>query len=72
MRNENEIHLKRAYWNGAFDTLNTPENAKSDKFAKDKLIAQTWLASLDWILGQSDEAPDKSDQTGNGKVGGAD
>jgi hypothetical protein len=55
MRNETEINLKRAYWNGAFDTLNTPENAKSDKFNKEKLIAQTWLASLDWILSQSEE-----------------
>jgi hypothetical protein len=62
MRNENEINLKRAYWNGAFDTLNTPENAKSDKFSKEKLTAQTWLASLDWILGQSDEASSKLDR----------
>jgi hypothetical protein len=67
MRSENEINLKRAYWNGAFDTLNTPENAKSDKFSKEKLTAQTWLAVLDWILGQSDEASSKLDRPGDKK-----
>jgi len=51
--------LKRAYWNGAFDTLNTPENTKSDKLNKDRITARTWLAALDWMLGQSDEASSK-------------
>jgi hypothetical protein len=61
MRNENEVNLKRAYWMGAFDTLNTPENAKSDKLVKEKITAQTWLTALDWMLGQSDEKYSKSD-----------
>jgi hypothetical protein len=59
MRDENEIKLKRAYWNGAFDTLNIPENAKSDKLNREKVVAQTWLTALDWILGQSEEIAGK-------------
>ncbi len=59
MRNENEVNLKRAYWSGAFDTLNIPENAKSDKLSKEKITAQTWLTALDWMLGQSDEVASK-------------
>ena len=59
MRDEIEIKLKRAYWNGALDTLNNSENAKPDKLSKEKISAQTWLAALDWMLGQSDEASSK-------------
>jgi hypothetical protein len=59
MRSENEVRLKLSYWNGAFDTLNIPENARADKLNKEKIIAQTWLNSLDWMLGQSDEKPEK-------------
>ncbi len=62
MRDEIEIKLKRSYWLGAFDTLNTPENAKTDKLMKEKITAQTWLTVLDWILGQSDESASKSDK----------
>ena len=61
MRNENEVNLKRAYWMGAYDTLNTPENAKSDKLLKEKITAQVWLAALDWMLGHSDETAGKFD-----------
>jgi hypothetical protein len=56
MRDENEIKLKRSYWFGVFDALNTPEKARSDKFDKEKLTAQVWLAALDWLLGQSEES----------------
>ncbi len=59
MRTENEIKLKRAYWFGAFDALNTPENARSDKLNKEKLTAQVWLVALDWILGQDENVADK-------------
>jgi hypothetical protein len=52
MRNEDEVKLKQAYWNGTFDTLNTPENAKSGKFNDERITALTWLAALDWMLGQ--------------------
>jgi hypothetical protein len=58
MRNENEVRLKLSYWHGAFDTLNIPENARSDKLNREKIVAQTWLTALDWMLGQSDEKPD--------------
>jgi hypothetical protein len=64
MRNEHEVNLKRAYWMGAFDTLNTPENAKSDKLMREKITAQTWLTALDWMLGQAEERPDKYDMPG--------
>ena len=67
MRNENEVNLKRSYWMGAFDTLNTPENARSDKLNKEKITAQTWLAALDWILGKSDETPGVLDKPGDKK-----
>ena len=38
---------------------NRAENTKSDKLNKDRITAQTWLAALDWMLGQSDEAYSK-------------
>ena len=60
MRDENEVRLKLAYWHGAYDTLNIPENARSDKLNKEKIVAQTWLTALDWMLGQSDEKSEKS------------
>jgi hypothetical protein len=62
MRVENEIKLKRAYWFGAYDALNTPEKARSEKSDKEKLTAQVWLAALDWMLGQNEEMPSKLDR----------
>jgi hypothetical protein len=56
MKNESEINLKRSYWKGALDMLNIPENAKSEKLLKERVIAQTWLDSLDWILAKSGES----------------
>jgi hypothetical protein len=67
MRNENEVNLKRAYWMGSFDTLNTPENAKSDKLNKEKTVAQTWLTALDWMLGQGEDLSKKINSTENKK-----
>lgn len=59
MRDENEVKLKMSYWQGAFDTLNTPENARNDKLNKDKIVAQTWLDALNWMLGQSGDSDNK-------------
>jgi hypothetical protein len=59
MRTEDEVRLKLSYWHGAYDTLNTPENARLDKLGKEKLTAQTWLAALDWMLGEGDAKPYK-------------
>jgi hypothetical protein len=56
MKTENEINLKRSYWNGALDMLNIPENAKSEKLLKERVIAQTWLNALDWMLTQNGES----------------
>jgi hypothetical protein len=55
MKDENEIKLKRAYWQGVFDALKTPEKGRSDRIDKDKLTSEVWLSALDWILGQKDE-----------------
>ncbi len=66
MRDESEIKLKRAYWYGVYDALNTPEKARSDKSDKEKLTAQVWLAALDWLLGQGEESA-KLDRTDENK-----
>ena len=58
MRREYEIKLKRAYWQGVYDALGGGEKSKSDKQAHEKLTAEIWLSSLDWILAQPEEAED--------------
>jgi hypothetical protein len=59
MKDELEVKLKLSYWQGAFDTLNTPENARNDKLNKDKITAQTWLDALNWILGPTGDSNKK-------------
>ena len=56
MIDENEIKLKRAYWQGVFDALTHGEKSRSDKSEKDRLTAEVWLTSLDWILGAKGES----------------
>jgi hypothetical protein len=56
MRDENEIKLKRSYWQGVFDALKSPDKSRTDRSDKDKITAEVWLASLDWILGQKEES----------------
>jgi hypothetical protein len=56
MRDESEIKLKRAYWQGVFDALTPGERSRSEKSEKEKLTAEVWLTALDWILGQAEEA----------------
>ena len=56
MREENEIKLKRAYWQGVFDALKSPDKSRSDRLDKDKLTSEVWLSALDWILGQKEES----------------
>ena len=63
MRDENEVKLKRAYWFGVFDALNTPEKARNDKLDKERLTAQVWLSALDWFLGQAEESSSTLDRT---------
>jgi hypothetical protein len=67
MRDENEIKLKRSYWYGVYDALNTPEKAREGKADKEKLTAQVWLAALDWLLGQGEEAAAKLDRIEDNK-----
>lgn len=56
MRDENEIRLKKAYWQGVFDALNNVDRSRSEKSERDRLAAEVWLAALDWILGQSEDS----------------
>ena len=56
MIEENEVKLKRAYWQGVFDALSPAEKARSDKAERDRLTAGVWLAALDWILGQNGDS----------------
>jgi hypothetical protein len=56
MKSEIEINMKRSYWLGALDMLNIPDIAKSEKYNKERVTAQTWLDSLDWMLTKSGEA----------------
>jgi hypothetical protein len=65
---ENEIKMKRAYWQGVFDALSHGERSRSEKSEKDRLTAEVWLTALDWILGQKDQSASTLESTQNGKV----
>jgi hypothetical protein len=67
MRDENEIKLKRAYWQGVFDALKSPDKSRSDRVDKDKLVSEVWLSSLDWILGQKEESASLLERTEENK-----
>jgi hypothetical protein len=56
LRDENEIRLKKAYWQGVYDALKNSDRSKSERTEKDKLTAEVWLNALDWMLGQVDDA----------------
>ncbi len=56
MRDETEVNLKRAYWQGVYDALTPTERSRSEKSDKERLSAEVWLAALDWILGQAEES----------------
>jgi hypothetical protein len=60
MRSEDEVKLKISYWQGAWDILNTPEIARSEKLDKRKITVQSWLAALDWTFGVNDASTVKS------------
>ncbi len=67
MRDENEIKLKRSYWQGVFDALKSPEKSRSDRVEKDKLVSEVWLSVLDWILGQKEESASLLERTEENK-----
>jgi hypothetical protein len=56
VKNENEIKLKRAYWQGVYYSLNPEKRARSEKSEKEWLIASAWLAALDWSLGLAQDS----------------
>ncbi len=58
MRDEYEIKLKRAYWQGVYDAVGGEGKSKSGKLEHERLTAEIWLSSLNWILTQPDEAED--------------
>jgi hypothetical protein len=65
---ENEIKMKRAYWQGVFDALSHGEKSRSEKSEKDRLTAEVWLTVLDWILGQKEESASILEKMQNGKA----
>jgi hypothetical protein len=56
LRDEIELRLKRAYWQGVFDALNPGDRSRSEKSDKERLTSEVWLNALDWILGQTDDS----------------
>lgn len=68
MIDENEIKMKRAYWQGVFDALSHGEKSRSEKSEKDRLTAEVWLTVLDWILGQKEESASILEKMQNGKA----
>jgi hypothetical protein len=56
LRDDTEIKLKRAYWQGVYDALKNGDRSKSERNEKDKMTAEVWLNVLDWILGQVEDA----------------
>jgi len=56
LRDENEIRLKQAYWQGVYDALNTADRSRSEKSERDRTTAEVWLAALDWLLGQTEDS----------------
>jgi hypothetical protein len=56
MKNENEIQLKRAYWQGVFDALKTSRKGDGEK---ERVTAQVWVQAMDWILDKQKESDAK-------------
>jgi hypothetical protein len=56
LRDENEVRLKKAYWQGVYDALKNSDRSRSERTEKDKLTAEVWLNVLDWILGQIEDS----------------
>jgi hypothetical protein len=56
VRDESEIKLKRAYWQGFYYSLNPTEKSISKESEKAWLIAHVWLTALDWVLGQATDS----------------
>jgi len=51
VKNEEEIKLKRAYWQGVYYSLKPGKRYRSEKSEEDWLTASVWLTALDWSLG---------------------
>jgi hypothetical protein len=56
MKDEAEIKLKRAYWQGVFDALSGPKKSDSDK---ERITAQVWVQAMDWILDKAKDSDTK-------------
>ncbi len=55
MRDESEIKLKRAYWEGVYYALDPEDKLRSARSLRPWLAAEVWLTALDWALGQATE-----------------
>ena len=53
MRDEAEMRVKRAYWEGVYYALDPDRRARSPRSRRQWLTAETWLKALDWALGQA-------------------
>jgi hypothetical protein len=51
VKSEDEIKLKRAYWQGVYYSLDPEKRAQSEKSGQEWLTASIWLTVLDWSLG---------------------
>ena len=56
MRDENEVKVKRAYWQGVHDASATGDRSRSERLERQRVSAKVWLTALDWILGNADES----------------
>lgn len=56
MKDENEVKLKRAYWEGVYYALDPQERSKSDRSETLWVTAEVWLGALDWVLGRATDS----------------
>jgi hypothetical protein len=56
VKSENEIKLKRAYWQGIYYSLNPENRVQSEESEKEWLTAYIWLTALDWSLGLAQDS----------------
>jgi hypothetical protein len=68
LRDENEIRLKQAYWQGVYDALSSPDRSRSERSERDRVTAEVWLAALDWLLGQAEDSTSMLSKSENRKA----
>lgn len=56
IKDENEIKLKRAYWEGVYYALDPETRSRSEKSETMWLTSEVWLNALDWVLGRTTDS----------------